>query len=138
MNPDATHVETRDLGALPVWAKFTDDAGNTLFRVPDEDGPYEDKDGKYRVERTKIVTDLATTLAADPERADWKPLETKRAQRIDRGRPSEELGVYNVYLSNYAGVDDKGTATDPSDDTTRYLSYAAYGLFNFLDYSTGE
>ncbi len=136
VNPAAPHVDTRDFDALPGWAKFTDDAGNTLFRVPDPDGPYEDGDGRYRVERTPIVTDLATTLAADAERADWKPLETKRAQRIDRGRPDDELGVYNVWLSNYAGVDDKGTAADESDDTRRYLKYAAYGLFNFLDYST--
>ena len=117
-----------------------------LFRVPDEDGRYEDKDGKYREERLPIrnsggnlittttptalnSVSLAGTLdvAGNPERADWKPLETRRAQRIDRGRPSEELGVYNVWLSNYAGMD---------DGEHRYLSYAAYGLFNFLDYST--
>ena len=147
VNPDAPHTDPRAdplsngdpnpaFDSLPSWARFTDDAGNTLFRVPDEDGPYEDKDGKYRVERTPIVTDLATTLAADPERADWKPLETKRAQRINWGRPTEELGVYNVWLSNYAGLDTGDDADDPSDDTRRYLDYAAYGLFNFLDYST--
>ncbi len=136
-NPETPHVETRDFDALPGWAKFTDDAGNTLFRVPDEDGPYEDKDGRYRVERTPIVTDLATTLAADPGRADWKPLEFRRALRIQRGRPVDEQGVYNLWLSNYAGVDDKGTA-DESDDEHRYLQYAAYGLFNFLDYSATQ
>ena len=120
VNPDAPHVDTRrNFHMLPGWAKFTDDSGNTLFRVPDEDGPYKDKDGRYRVERTPIVTDLATTLAADPARAEWKPLEASRAQRIDRGRPSEELGVYNLWLSNYAG----GAGTDA--DPHRYLEYAA-------------
>ena len=141
VNPDAPHVETRDFDALPGWAKFTDDAGNTLFQVRDPNGPYEDEDedGKfrYRVERAPIDTDLATTIGpTHPGRADWKPLETRRAQRIDRGRPSEELGVYNVWLSNYAGLDTGDDADDPSDDTQRYLDYAAYGLFNFLDYST--
>ena len=138
VNPATPHVETRDFDALPGWAKFTDDEGNTLFRVPDENGPYEDKDGKYRVEKTPIVTDLATTLAADPERADWKPLEFRRALRIQRGRPADEMGVYNLWLSNYAGVDAGAKADDPSDDTHRYLRYAAYGLFNFLDHSTTQ
>ncbi len=142
VNPATPTVETRTpYTSLPSgWARFTDNGeatGNTLFRVPDEDGPYEDKDGRYRVERTPIVTDLATTLAADPERADWKPLEFRRALRIQRGRPADELGVYNLWLSNYAGVDDKGTA-DESDDEHRYLQYASYGLFNFLDYSTTQ
>ena len=152
VNPDAPHVETRDFDSIPSWALFRDDGLNMLFRVSDEDGAYEDGDGKYRIERLRIRDSGGDLLAAaqannaslagmldvanNPERSEWKPLETRRAQRIDRGRPSEELGVYNVWLSNYAGVDDKGTATDSSDDTTRYLSYAAYGLFNFLDYST--
>ena len=138
VNPATPHAETRDFDSLPGWAKFTDDEGNTLFRVPDEDGPYEDKDGRYRVEKTPIVTDLATTLAADPERADWKPLEFRRALRIQRGRPADEMGVYNLWLSNYAGVDAGAKADDPSDDTHRYLRYAAYGLFNFLDYSATQ
>ena len=146
VNPDAPHVETRDFDNIPYGSLFRDDELRMLFRVPDEDGRYEDKDGKYREERLPIrnsggnlittttptalnSVSLAGTLdvAGNPERADWKPLETRRAQRIDRGRPSEELGVYNVWLSNYAGMD---------DGEHRYLSYAAYGLFNFLDYST--
>ena len=136
VNPATPHVETRAFRVYDLLpGRFTDDEGNTLFRVPDEDGPYEDKDGRYRVERTPIVVDLLITLDDDPE---WKPLETKRAQRIDRGRPSEELGVYNLWLSNYAGVDAGAKADDPSDDTHRYLRYAAYGLFNFLDYSTTQ
>ena len=135
VNPKTPHVETRAFRVYDLLpGRFTDDAGNTLFRVPDEDGPYEDKDGRYRVERTPIVVTLPITLGDPAARATWKPLETKRAQRIDRGRPSEELGVYNLWLSNYAGVDGKGTA-DESDDTHRYLRYAAYGLFNFWDYS---
>ena len=48
------------------------------------------------------------------------------------GRP-RDLGTYELWLSHYGGVDDKGTADDESDDTHRYLEYAAYGLFTFFD-----
>ena len=163
VNPDAPHTDPRAdplsngdpnpaFDDLPSWALFRDDELRMLFRVPDEDGPYEDGDGKYRVERLRIRDSSGGLLTAaqannvslagmldvtnNPERADWKPLETRRAQRIDRGRPSEELGVYSTWLSNYAGLDTGDDADDPSDDTHRYLDYAAYGLFNFLDYST--
>ena len=47
------------------------------------------------------------------------------------GRP-RDLGTYELWLSHYGGVDDKGTDTE-NDDTHRYLQYAAYGLFTFLD-----
>ena len=47
------------------------------------------------------------------------------------GRP-QDLGTYELWLSHYGGVDDKGTDTE-DDDTHRYLEYAAYGLFTFLD-----
>ncbi len=47
------------------------------------------------------------------------------------GRP-RDLGTYELWLSHYGGVDDKGTDTE-DDDTHRYLEYAAYGLFTFLD-----
>ena len=47
------------------------------------------------------------------------------------GRP-RDLGTYELWLSHYGGVDDKGTDTE-NDDTHRYLEYAAYGLFTFLD-----
>ncbi len=47
------------------------------------------------------------------------------------GRP-QDLGTYELWLSHYGGVDDKGTDAE-GDDTHRYLEYAAYGLFTFLD-----
>ena len=72
----------------------------------------------------------------------WKaqvPLtEAQRGQRLpDRmrnadGRP-EELGTYELWLSNYGGLDKGANADDAGDDTHRYLEYAAYGLFMFFD-----
>ena len=58
-------------------------------------------------------------------------------KRLDRmrnadGRP-EELGTYELWLSNYGGLDRGANADDAGDDTHRYLEYAAYGLFMFFD-----
>ena len=138
VNPATPTVETRTpYTSLPSgWARFTDNgeaSGNTLFRVPasdDEYAEYEDEDGRYNVERA--------VYASSDVGDDWEPLEFRRAVRIQRGRPADELGVYNLWFSNYAGVDAGAKAADPSDDTHRYLQYAAYGLFNFLDYSTTQ
>ncbi len=61
------------------------------------------------------------------------------------GNPVKDWGQYELWLSNYAGLDegtvltdgagnkvaDQGAAAD--DDAYRYLSYAAYGLFHYLD-----
>ncbi len=47
----------------------------------------------------------------------------------DRGA-GEYRGEYRLWLSNYAGL---GT-----DDSHRYLRYAAYGLFTFTDYLTSN
>ena len=58
--------------------------------------------------------------------------DTGLPDRNHDGRP-QDLGTYELWLSHYGGVDDKGTADDESDDTHRYLQYAAYGLFTFLD-----
>ena len=125
VNPATPHTETRTYASLPNWAKYTDDdLGRTLYRVSDAAGPYEDGVGKYRVER-------AVAGSGDVQ-AGWQLLEFRRALRIDRGRPADRQGVYNAWLSNYAGG--AGTEGDPH----RYLKDAAYGLFNFLDYSTTE
>ena len=91
VNPDAPHVDTRTYADLPSGSKFVDDEGKTLYRVADANGRYKDKTGTYRVERA--------VLGSGDVGANWERLESRRAQRIDRGRPSEELGVYNVYLS---------------------------------------
>ncbi len=50
----------------------------------------------------------------------------------------EYRGEYRVWLSNYAGLDEGEDADDASDDTHRYLQYAAYGLFTFTDYLTSN
>ena len=47
------------------------------------------------------------------------------------------LGDYHVRLSNHLGEDkqlepDDGEGTNPGDDRNFYLSYAAYGLFDFV------
>ncbi len=51
--------------------------------------------------------------------------------------PDGIIGRYQALLSNHAGVDDKGTAA-AADDSERYLRYAAYGLFQFIDYQTTD
>ena len=47
------------------------------------------------------------------------------------GRP-QELGTYELWLSNYGGLD-RGRTDDAGDDRHRYLQYAAYGLFMVFD-----
>ena len=49
------------------------------------------------------------------------------------GRRPIELGTYELWLSNYGGLDTGADADDASDDTHRYLEYAAHGLFMFFD-----
>ena len=121
VNPETPHTEDRPTGTdqLPDWLKFTNPLGERAYRVSDDAGPYEDKNGKY-----KVVWELP---ADAPDGG--KLLEYRRAARIAAGLPVDQLGVYTVKLSNYAGKE--GTTS-----TDSYLSYAAYGLFNFLDYST--
>ncbi len=76
----------------------------------------------------------------------WKakvPLtEAQREQRLPWGQGSDaptegrrpiELGTYELWLSNYGGLDKGANADDASDDTHRYLEYAAHGLFMFFD-----
>ena len=46
-------------------------------------------------------------------------------------------GVYEAFLSNHAGAAAGPDGTeDTADDVQRYLRYAAYGLFRFIDYNT--
>ena len=54
----------------------------------------------------------------------------------DRGA-GEYRGEYRVWLSNYAGLDTGATDAE-TDDSHRYLQYAAYGLFTFTDYLTSN
>ena len=48
--------------------------------------------------------------------------------------PVSDTGRYEMLLSNYAGIDDQGTASAADDVERRRLSYAAYGLFQFVDH----
>ena len=52
----------------------------------------------------------------------------------DRFAPVSDTGRYEMLLSNYAGIDDQGTASTADDAERRRLSYAAYGLFQFVDH----
>ena len=54
----------------------------------------------------------------------------------ERGN-GEHRGEYRVWLSNYAGLD-TGATDAATDDSHRYLQYAAYGLFTFTDYLTSN
>ncbi len=126
VKPDYTGVV--DLGDDDAVGGTGDDADTSGYANLAGEEYTDPADGsKYK------VAWLRSTLPA-PDGATL--LESRRASRIDAGLPLDQLGVYTVKLSNYAGVDSKGTA-DESDDTHRYLRYAAYGLFNFLDYSAG-
>ena len=49
----------------------------------------------------------------------------------------EYRGEYRVWLSNYAGLDSGATDAE-TDDSHRYLQYAAYGLFTLTDYLTSN
>ena len=44
-----------------------------------------------------------------------------------------DYGSYDLYVSRYAGLDAGADAGSTTDDTHRYLDYAAYGLFRFTD-----
>ena len=52
----------------------------------------------------------------------------------DTWEPVSDKGRYEMLLSAYAGIDDKGTESTADDAERRRLSYAAYGLFQFVDH----
>ena len=60
-----------------------------------------------------------------------QPPDTIRGADAD-GRP-EELGTYELWLSNHGGLDTGADADDAGDDSHRHLEYAAYGLFMVFD-----
>ena len=120
VNPDYTGVV--DPGADGALGGTGDDADTTGYANLAGEEYTDPADGsKYK------VLWLSRAIAA-PTGA--MLLEPRRATRIASGLPADDLGVYTVKLSNYAGVD--------GDDEHRYLRYAAYGLFNFWDYSTAR
>lgn len=91
-----------------------------------------------------IHDDLTINFDGSPSQAPdgsaawyWKgrvPLpEGANADEVLADKAQKDLGQYELWLSNYAGVDQRGTPEDETDDEYSYLSYAAYGLFNYLD-----
>ena len=148
-NPATPHTEERPLPA-DSWQRFTNADGKRAYRVnPSYTGVVDlgadaAMGGDDADADTMGYANLDSEEYTDPDGAKykvaWLPstftapsgatlLEYRRAGRIDAGVPVDELGVYTVKLSNYAGMDD--------NNEHRYLQYAAYGLFNFLDYSAG-
>ena len=153
VNEHSSSGVSPDAAKAPWWVAFSDDQNRRAYRVnPDYAGVVDlGADGAVGGgDDTTGYANLAGEEYTDPaDGSKYKVLwlshaiaaptgamllEYRRANRIANGLPADELGVYTVKLSNYAGVDDKGT-DDESDDEHRYLKYAAYGLFNFLDYS---
>ena len=69
----------------------------------------------------------------DDDKIELLPTRMRRGHADYDGRPVE-LGTWELWLSNHAGiVSDADTEDDTSDDTHAYLEYAAYGLFMFFD-----
>jgi len=60
------------------------------------------------------------------------PTRMRRGHADYDGRPVE-LGTWELWLSNHAGIVRGADTEDTSDDRHAYLDYAAYGLFMFFD-----
>ena len=98
---------------------------------PDPDG----EPGYHWASRIPSSADQPRPVVADAMHRWARP---KVENFVDPGRGNGEYrGEYRVWLSNYAGLD--GGATDAAtDDSHRYLRYAAYGLLTFTDYLTSN
>ena len=126
-----------DLEALT--AKGTYDCGPSGDMACDEAGtrdltvsfgdPSRDPLGEPNFYWTVDVDDPRLTIAAGATATAANPATRADADGV--------VGVYEMLLSNHAGVDDKGTPA-AGDDAERYLRYAAYGLFQFVDYQTNS
>ena len=66
----------------------------------------------------------------------WAKPKVENFVDADRGA-GEYRGEYRLWLSNYAGLDTGATDAE-TDDSHRFLQYAAYGLFTFTDYLTSN
>ena len=60
------------------------------------------------------------------------PTRMRRGHADYDGRPVE-LGTWELWLSNHAGIVRGADTADTGDDRHAYLDYAAYGLFMFFD-----
>ncbi len=73
-----------------------------------------------------------------PEGTTWEtPAIVTKISDHGIARPDSDLGFYDLWISNFGGVDRGLENTDgtphPSDDKTNFLEYAAYGLFMYVD-----
>ena len=124
-----------DLEALTATARYN--CGPSSDQACDEAGtrdltvsfgaPSRDPTGDPAYHWTVDVPDPRLTIAVGATATAANPATLADADGI--------IGRYQALLSNHAGVDDKGTAA-AGDDSERYLRYAAYGLFQFIDYQT--
>ena len=138
--PDDAHEESKgsliygDLEALTATGRY--DCGPDGDEACDEAGtrdltvsfgaPSRDPLGDPAYYWTVDVPDPRLTIAVGT---------TASLDAASRADPDGVIGRYEMLLANHAGVDDKGTA-DEGDDGERYLRYAAYGLFQFVDFQT--
>ena len=123
-----------DLEALTAKGSYDCGSGDPPSDACDEAGtrdltvsfgaPSRDPLGDPVYHWTVDVPDPRLTIAAGA---------TASLDEAERADPDGTIGRYQMLLANHAGVDDKGTEAT-SDDSERYLRYAAYGLFQFIDY----
>ena len=98
---------------------------------PDPDG----ESGYHWASKIPSSTDQPKPAAADAMHR-WAKPKVDNFVAPERGN-GQYRGEYRVWLSNYAGLD-SGATDAASDDSHRYLQYAAYGLFTFTDYLTSN
>ena len=98
---------------------------------PDPDG----ESGYHWASKIPSSTDQPKPAAADAMHR-WAKPKVDNFVDPERGN-GEHRGEYRVWLSNYAGLD-TGATDAATDDSHRYLQYAAYGLFTFTDYLTSN
>ena len=98
---------------------------------PDPDG----ESGYHWASKIPSSADQPKPAAADAMHR-WAKPKVDNFVDPDRGN-GEYRGEYRVWLSNHAGLDSGATDAE-TDDSHRYLQYAAYGLFTFTDYLTSN
>ncbi len=98
---------------------------------PDPDG----ESGYHWASKIPSSADQPKPVVADAMHR-WAKPKVEHFVDPDRGA-GEYRGEYRVWLSNHAGLDTGATDAE-TDDSHRYLQYAAYGLFTFTDYLTSN
>ena len=98
---------------------------------PDPDG----ESGYHWASKIPSSEDQPEPVVADAMHR-WAKPKVENFVASERGA-GEYRGEYRMWLSNHAGLDTGATDAE-SDDSHRYLRYAAYGLFTFTDYLTSN